>query len=459
MEQIREQPEQAYSCRWDVLQRQLDNITALVASHGASPGDLTTSQLMHVGSHLVLIDYEQYTTFDRQDPYATAKLDGAFLFLEFGLRLQWARTRIWSGEMDISKALGTNLASRLDFMIKNTKQYGEIEHPLAARLSQELGIVDTRTAELHQDALLWYLYRDPLQYEQYRDRHEHAVLKKILADWLARSDPVTIGLVTPPRRQTQQERFGPQCARKAVQEALDSVSRAAYGITSAPHDGAPKNKAGAVQFTSPMLHTATASLADIVVLQIEVLETEEASVHAGLDGGWLDDVMEMLAIQIAGVPTPPVVVLFEWNGATAWSDSTWSRWHRSQLEAALRHQKKGELDISIIGTGFPHALGKAGADVCPAACVESMAKTIEFFVTKEMLSPITIPDGAPALNTPEQAWRTCFEVLLANRRGQESGVYYVQPSTDEDPHKANCDGTLLERLQAEALGRPYHRKK
>jgi hypothetical protein len=41
------------------------------------------------------------------------------------------------------------------------------------------------TATYRKDALLWYLYRDPLQYEQYRDRHEARCVEKDLADWLA----------------------------------------------------------------------------------------------------------------------------------------------------------------------------------------------------------------------------------------------------------------------------------
>ena len=90
------------------------------------PGDLSVSQLMvsvdypgTVGDHLVLIDFEEFGTFDPNSHLACLR-EGQFDVLRFQFNTEWISSRVRTEELGLTLELGKAMLTKLNAMMQHT---------------------------------------------------------------------------------------------------------------------------------------------------------------------------------------------------------------------------------------------------------------------------------------------------------------------------------------------------
>jgi hypothetical protein len=429
---------------WAHYSAQLANITDHITAEEVMPGDLSVSQLMvsvdypgTVGDHLVLIDFEEFGTFDPNSHLACLR-EGQFDVLRFQFNTEWISSRVRTEELGLTLELGKAMLTKLNAMMQHTLDVLD----LAALMGRqgEANYLPAANSEV-----AWckpsHVYFRPLQFENEFGTYQphHMKLQALLKQWIrGAAKQLTIGVL----QGSTSRLLDGSCAEQYLSSVFVTGSQKETSETNSPSvglsGGTGEQKMQVEVLDSSAQSTSTSH--NLMVVQHVV------GGSTGAKHDWLEKFLKSVSQQTSA---PPIVVIFMSNSTTSsWPDATWSADDRHQLEVAQKVKSQGLLDISIVGIWFPFAAGGSGTGKCSGDHAAVVANVLDFYFTAQVLSVADVARTTTALNTAAAANETCSQTCMescnsgsSNGAAMVPGVYYIKPQAAFRAHKAVCSCT------------------
>jgi hypothetical protein len=362
-----------WSRPWPYYKAQLDEISKTIIESEAVPKDLSSSQIMLIGTNITIIDYEMYRRMATGPPQKH-RLDehdrtSSLFKLEINVWTDWLIEGRHTKKLGLG-TVGVSLARAMKYTFE----------------------------EKLQEEMLWGdLLMRPLQFESITgeptnvSKQAHCILRQRLLNFMIDDKSLAIG-------RTKDEEVGVQgqpqeAASSAVEQAFSAlqeclpITKMFARAFSFFRTRKQKQDQGHGEIKHTIITPSSSTTAQLLKLDVVVFNFITSRENPSKEELWADSELRKLSVHKG--TKPAVVLLYSWEsdtGATsAWPQIWRSSWYKLQLQTAQQYQAEG-LDVSIIG----QAVAVPTAQRAPRAShrVLHMGDLIQVHFSSLLLSPV-----------------------------------------------------------------------